>query len=86
MVCGRTSAYQVTVWMVPTFQTAPLPGVITGGTNTSRLSSSALIGAAAEKEKRAQSVKMIVVRKNFMMVGEVVRLLVVESLRKQVVG
>ena len=67
--------------MVPTFQTVPLPGEITGGSNTSRLSSLALIGAAVEKERRAQSVKMIVVRKNFMIVREVVRLLV-ESLSK----
>ena len=68
--------------MVPTFQTVPLPGDITGGSNTSRLSSLALIGAALEKERRAQSVKMIVVRKNFIIVREVVRLLVVESLRE----
>ena len=81
MICVRLRAYQVTVCTVPTFQTVPLPGQITGGSYTSRLSSLALIGAAVEKERRAQSVKMIVVRKNFMIVREVVRLLV-ESLSK----
>ena len=81
MICVRLGAYQTTVCSVPTFQTSPSPGEITGGSYTSRLSSSALIGAAVEMDKRAQSVKIIVVRKNFMIVREVVRLLV-ESLRK----
>ena len=82
MICVGLRAYQVTVCTVPTFQTVPLPGEITGGSNTSRASSLALIGAAVEKDKRVQSVKMIVVRKNFMIVREVVRLLLVVSLRK----
>lgn len=68
MTVFKISAYQVTVCLLPTFQTEWLFGVSTGGTKTSRAVSCSM-GAAETSERNARMAKTKVERK-FMMLGE----------------